>query len=36
MMSLLADAQPMAVRASPPPRTRACANDASYRLSLAA
>jgi len=38
MMTLLTDAQPMAVRASPPLRThmRACANDASYGFRLAA
>jgi RNA polymerase sigma-70 factor (ECF subfamily) len=38
MMALLADAQPMAVRTSPPPRThmRACANDASYGFRIAA
>lgn len=36
MMHLLADTQPMAVRASPPPRNRTCANDASYGFRMAA
>jgi RNA polymerase sigma-70 factor (ECF subfamily) len=38
MVSLLADEQPMFVRAAPQPRLRtaACANDAAYRVALAA
>jgi RNA polymerase sigma-70 factor (ECF subfamily) len=36
MMTLLTDAQPMAVRASPPPRMGICANDASYDFRMAA
>ena len=36
MMNLLADTQPMAVRASPPLRNRTCANDASYGFQMAA